>query len=457
MAKLLREDEGEPEGAPAAGAGPGETPAGPRAPSGRAALYGNAIFVWINQAGTGLAGFLFWALAARLYDTNEVGLGSAAFSILTLLCMVSTLGLGLALIRYYPEAGAAGPRLMNAVFTWNAVAGVVAAALFLAAVPVAVPKLDFLFDEVFYAPLFVVFVVAGTLSIVQTQAFISVRKGQFIMVQVLFIQLTRLALAVVMAGAFGIVASGGLGYLLGGSIGSLLLTRAVPGFRPRLLFDRSALMKLLPFSMANYVANFLVLAPALLLPALVVGLLGEDEAAFFYVAWFVGYLPMSFATSLGTALFAEGSYDPAALRALSRRALMGGLRIAVVSAVLLLLLANVILLAFGDKYADEGATLLRIMAVAGLPAAAVNVYLGALRVMKRNWELVVIHSLIAAVTVVLSVALLPTVGVEGAGIAHLSGQLLGLGIVVWRLMSTVDGSVRERVRGLFASFARTQA
>jgi hypothetical protein len=41
----------------------------------------------VNAAGTALAGFAFWTLVARLYEADDVGLGSAAISVLTLLGM----------------------------------------------------------------------------------------------------------------------------------------------------------------------------------------------------------------------------------------------------------------------------------------------------------------------------------------------------------------------------------
>ena len=82
----------------------------------------------------------------------------------------------------------------------------------------------------------------------------------------------------------------------------------------------------------------------------------------------------------------------------------------------MLLLGDKLLLAFGRDYATEGATLLRIVALAALPAAVVNVYLGALRVAKRVGELVIVASVVAVTTLVLSSALLPVMGLTGAGV-----------------------------------------
>jgi len=414
----------------------------------RTPLYANTLYLW---AGAGLAaatGLAFWALVARLYSADDVGLGSAALSALTLLAMFSHLGLGLGLVRFLPESGTHGPRLANAVFTASAAAAVVLAAVFLLGLPLWASSLGFL-REPLYSVAFVAFVVAATLTAVQTYAFVATRKAKYIFVQVVLVQMGRLALPAFMAaffGAFGIVASGGIAGALGAVVGFALLARALPGYRPAGIIDPAAVLRLMPFSTANYLADVLLMLPGLVLPIVVVAMLGSEEGAFFYMAWFLGYLLTSASAYLALSLFAEGSHDPGALAVLSRNAVAGGLAAAAVGALFLLLLGDKLLLVFGRDYATEGATLLRIVALAALPAAVVNVYLGALRVAKRVGELVIVASVVAATTLVLSSALLPVMGLAGAGVGHGLGQGIGLAIVLGRLLMTVEGTVPQRMR-----------
>jgi len=422
----------------------------------RTPLFTNALYLWVNAAGAAVAGFAFWALVARLYDADEVGLGSAALSIVTLLAMFSHLGLGMGLIRFLPQSGGRGPRLANAVFTTSAVGAVVSSVLFLVGLPLWAPSLDFLREQPLYAVAFTSFVVAATLFAVQTYAFVAIRNAKYILVQVLFVQLSRLTLPVLLAaffGAFGIVASGGIATALGAVIGFALLAKGLPGYRPRAVADPASVFKLFPFSVANYAADSLLLTPGLILPLVVVGLLGSTEAAYFYMAWFLGYLLTSASAYLALSLFAEGSYDPGALRVLSRNAVAGALAVATVGALFLLLLGDRLLLAFGRDYATEGATLLRLVALAALPAAVVNVYLSALRVRKQVGELVIIAGAVAVTTLVLSSALLPVMGLAGAGVGNGLGQGLGLAIVLGRLLTTPEGTTAERVRWLLVTLA----
>jgi O-antigen/teichoic acid export membrane protein len=116
-------------------------------------------------------------------------------------------------------------------------------------------------------------------------------------------------------------------------------------------------------------------------------------------------------------------------------------------------LGDKLLLAFGHDYSTEGTTLLRIVALAALPAAVVNVYLGALRVTKRIGELVVIAGVVAVTTVALSCSLLPVMGLAGAGVAHGLGQGVGFTIVLSRLLTTVEGTMPQRMRWLLETLA----
>jgi O-antigen/teichoic acid export membrane protein len=422
----------------------------------RTPLYTSAFYLWANAIVAAVAGFAFWALVARVYNADDVGLGSAALSALSLLAMFSHLGLGLGLVRFLPESGPRGPRLANAVFTSSTAVAVALTTVFLLGIPLWTPRLDFLLGQPLRAAAFISFAVAGTLYIVQTHSFMAIRRPKYILVQGAFIQLSRLVLPAVMAiffGAFGVVASGGIGTALGAVIGFALLARGLAGYRPRPVVEPASVFKIFPFSSANYVADSLLLTPGLILPLVVVGLLGSTEAAYFYMAWFLGYLLTSASTYLALSLFAEGSYNPEALRVLSRNAVLGALAVATVGALFLVALGDKVLLAFGRDYATEGTTLLRLAALAALPAAVVNVYLGALRVTKRLGELVAIAGVVAVTTVAVSSALLPVMGLAGAGVGHALGQGLGLAIVLSRLLATVEGTMPQRMRWLLVTLA----
>jgi len=72
----------------------------------RISLYRNAAYLLMTSGTNSLAGFVFWAMAARLYPAEGVGLASAAISAMGLLALLSTLGMDYGLIRFLPGAHA---------------------------------------------------------------------------------------------------------------------------------------------------------------------------------------------------------------------------------------------------------------------------------------------------------------------------------------------------------------
>lgn len=127
--------------------------------------------------------------------------------------------------------------------------------------------------------------------------------------------------------------------------------------------------------------------------------------------------------------------------------------VAIVGAVFLLLLGDKLLLTFGHDYAREGAVLLRIVALGGIPAVVVNVYLGALRVTRRVGELVLIAGVVAVMTLAVSSALLGVMGLAGAGVGHVVGQGIGFAIVLSRLLTNLEGTMKERMRWVLGTLA----
>ena len=63
-------------------------------------LYRNAIFLMLNSGMYGVTGFFFWIVAAWLYPTAVVGLASSAIAAISLLSLLSTLGLDYGLLRF---------------------------------------------------------------------------------------------------------------------------------------------------------------------------------------------------------------------------------------------------------------------------------------------------------------------------------------------------------------------
>lgn len=417
-------------------------------------LYANAFYFWVNGAVTSVSGFIFWTIAARLYDAEDVGLAAAAVAALMLLGVVSNLGLGLGLIRFLPQAGDRTVSLLNGSFTLGALAATVVAIMFLVGIPLWSPSLAFVREQPLQFVLYALFAVCVTVGTIQRLAFMAVRRAEFALFANAAGSVVKIGVAVALAmlsRPFSIVAAWGTAPLLSMiAVSFWFLRRAYPSYRPAIRVRNWPSFDMLSYSFGNYVSTLLFMAPGFLLPIIVVSQLGGEEGAYFYVAWIVGMLLTSTAYSLSLSLFSEGSHYRDGLGQGLWQALGTALAVSALGAVLLLLAADRLLLVFGSDYAREAATLLRLLALAALPGCVTMLYLGVERVRKRVGRLILMSLVVAAITLGGGYLLLGPMDIEGVGVAWLAAQCVGAAIAAGQYLfeRRLTRTLRPRTAGL---------
>jgi O-antigen/teichoic acid export membrane protein len=231
--------------------------------------------------------------------------------------------------------------------------------------------------------------------------------------------------------SFGIVAAHAVaaGVLVGVSL-MALLPAAWEHYRPALEWKPSEFRSMLSFAGGNYIGALLLMAPGNLFTVMVLNTAGPEDAGYFYVAWTIGMTISALAVALSTSLFAEGSHDPTRLRDQAVKATIGGVVPAIVMALVLIAGAELILRAFGSDYASNGATLLRLLALASLPYLLLNVYVGIARVEKRIGAIVLIAGTMATVSLIAGYVLVESMGLKGIGLAWIAGQVSALAVAI---------------------------
>jgi O-antigen/teichoic acid export membrane protein len=405
----------------------------------RQPLFANAGYLWAVTLVGALVGFLFWGLAARLYTPQQVGLASATISTVTLLAGIATFGIGAGLIRFLP--GARQPRrLLNTAFTFNVVAALLVAGLYLVGVELWSPSLVSLRGSGLYLAGFLAFTVAATLVAVLQMVFVARRRAGYALAQTGIANGLRLLLVVLLAGlgAAGLVGSVAVAFVVAVVISLILsLPRVEPGYRPRPDFLWPDLAPILPYSAGNYLARLLAQTPQLLLPLLILEMLGPAASGYAYIAWMLGSVLASPGLALAGSAFAEGSNAPGSLFAVLSRAAAAALVLTVTGALVVALGAPGVLGLFGTEYAAEAATLLRWLAAAAPLVVLAGLYYTRLRVEKRVGRLMLLSGLVAALTLGLAAALMPRYGIAASAV----GWLLGNGLVAALAMV---GMWRER-------------
>jgi O-antigen/teichoic acid export membrane protein len=384
------------------------------------------------------AGFVFWWLAARFYDTGHVGLASSVISIVQLLASIAVLGLGTGLVRFLSESQRP-QRLLNAAFTLTTLVAFLCGGIFLIGIKFWSPSLTILATKSTYAIGFVFLIGVSSLSTLLQLSYLAYRDTKYAFWQVLFLNVMRLILIVVLTGfgAVGIVAALAIATTLADGLSLLLfLPRVEPGYRPSPDWSKRILGQLIPYSIGNYTADLLYRAPMLLVTPLTLELLGSEASAYVYVAWMLGTLIASPATALAQSAFAEGSFTPSDLRPILLRAGRYALVITLLLACAAGFGAPALLGIFGVAYASNATTLLRWLALASPLMAFNSLYFSALRVRKNVGEMIVLSGLISVVTLAYPFVAVESLQLHSMAVGWFIGQALvavvGLRAVVFK-------------------------
>jgi len=407
------------------------------------------LYLLVHSAANSAIGFVFWIIATKLYTSDQVGIGSALTSAMTLLAFVGTLGLGMGIIRFLPELSNK-KGLLNTSFTVSFLVSLVAAAIFVGGAPYWSPKLLFLRTEMPKLVGFAGLVVASSFGTLAISIFIGFRKAEYAIFYTL-VNAMRLPLLFVFSGtngSYAILLSWGLSEAVAVCFAFLFLfPRLLKGYAPIPHLDRRLLGTTVKFTSANFVGEVLRGTPSWVLPLIVVNVVGASENAYFYIAWTIAGAVLLVPVMTSLTFLAEGSQSGARLGVHIKNSLKLNLAILIPVVMVLCAFGGKILLIMGKEYSSAGAKLLWLLAPAAIPAALNMTYVGMARVEKRLGAIIAVMGAIAVITLGLSWLLIPRMGLMGVGVGWLAGQtsvaaVTGVGLAR-RLKSDVRLSATE--------------
>lgn len=364
-----------------------------------------------SAAITAVAGMIGWVLAARLLPTAEVGDTSAFVSGFLLIAGVAELGLGPAILRWLPRAGAQRPRLLARSYLAVLLGGLVGSVVF-----VLVPAgADVVHKLPAGALLFIPAAVGWTLFQFQDAVLTGLGQARWVPVENGSFSVARLVLLGALApviGSLGLVLSWMVPTVLGVVVVTVLVFRRVrPDPAPGALPDRREIVRLLA---PTYPATVCVVVLYNLVPLIILHRFGAEANAVFFVVWTaINALDVA-AIAFVNPLVVRLSAEPAHARGLVRST--GGRLVLVFAPTLLLggVLAGVVLAIFGPEY-TQGADLLRILLASQLPRLAVVLGVAVHLAAGRGLGVAALHATTALVAVVLA-TVVPTQLAFGVGL-----------------------------------------
>ncbi|WP_419996211.1 hypothetical protein [Streptomyces boninensis] len=395
---------------------------------GAGSLFRNAYMLMLNTVVSAVLGMGYWVVAARYYSTEAVGEGSAAVAAMRFIAGLAATTLIGAVVRFIPRGGLQTRRLILQTYGISCLVVGFGCAVFLLTLDLWGPN---------FAPLaglwvgigFTVATLGWTVLSLQEGVLTGLREAVWVPLGNLVFSIGKLGLLVVLAASMpvlGIFTSWSLAITLSViPLGWLVLARLAPRqmrrTRARKPPERREIGR---FLLGDCTGSMFSLAMINLLPVIVAMQFDGEQNAYFYVALTIGGTIEFLAINMASSLTAEASYDP--------RRLADGIRGSLVRMGILLMPVGLVLVAgadkllavFGSGYAEGGATVLRLFAIAAFPRVIVELYFGVLRVQGRTTQLAVQQGIMCTLTLGGSLVLLPMVGIAGAGWAVLIGQVI---------------------------------
>jgi O-antigen/teichoic acid export membrane protein len=386
----------------------------------------------LTNAGTLLAaevvasatGFAFWGLAARLATPEVVGLVAGILAATALTSAVAGMGTAVGLVRLLPGA-ADQRRLLDTAVTWNLLSGLLAAGIYLLALPLWSGSLRFLWADPRWAAAFLLYGAAAPVASLLRSAFLALRQAGRQLITAAIGSAGRLFLLplTLAGGSGGLYAAAALPAGIAVLTGLLYLApRAIPGYRPRPRLAASELRCLLPYSAAIYAADLPLQALQRALPLLILERLGPAAGGYAQIAWLAGTALTAPGLALAGAALAEGAHDRAQEGPILRAAAGIGLLVTVPLSIAVATGGRWLLALAGPAYADHGLGMLRWLA-AGAPLVVLAwCVFTRLRLQQELGRLVALSSLPPAVTLAVAALLLPRLGLPAAGAAWVAGH-----------------------------------
>lgn len=410
----------------------------------RLSLLRNSGFLMGTTVTTSALGYAYWLIAAHHWSSASVGFAAGAISTFTLVGFVFSLGVAPAYVRMLPRFTDRSDldQFFSSGLVTTTAASVVAGVLVVLLLPTWAPH----FHELRQPSIAAAFVAGcglSTTGVALDGCFVALRRssGQFgrnlafaVVKMALLIGPVLLlrrpgAASILWTWDAALFASIVLAVVLLERLGMHLAVPRRSGLR-RLFVHRHTM---LGYQVGSLGASL----PPFLFPALVIGLLGTRQNAYVYFTWSIAGVLFTVSTSIGLALFAEGSHRED-LRRQSKLAAKTMALVLIPLTAVMLVLAGRILSLFGREYAAHGTMLLRIFAVGALADAVTNCYVGVRNAQHRLVEVATLNFVVAAIAIGGSAAFLRSWGIDAVGWCWTAAQLVGC---IWVAVMVARGAV----------------
>lgn len=389
-------------------------------------LLKNSIYIILTNVLAAGSGLIFWILAARLYSANDVGVATSMISSMSLLILLSRLGMDFSIIRFFPTGEKS--EIISTSIIITTIISLIFGIIFILGIKVFSPDLNTLKTPI-NSSLYLIFLAANSITVFTGISFIADRKALYQLIEKIFISLRVFFLIpLVFLGSIGILSAVGISFIIAFLVAVILLRKCK--IKITASISKDYIFKTFNYSFGNYLAGIFISAPSLILPILVLNTLGAESAAYYYISYSIASVLFIIPNAIGTSLFVEGSYGEN-LREITIKSTMFTILILVPLVLILYFFGSNLLEILGLDYSIKGFRLLQLMLLATFFVSCNYIYFGLMRVQKKIKNICLISGLTFILLVAFSYLFMHQYGLTGVGYSWIISYGIGTIIILF--------------------------
>jgi len=380
-------------------------------------LYRNSAYILLSSVVNGFLGFSFWVIAARFYSQGQVGVATAVISLMAITIAFSRLGLDQSLIRFFPSGDK--KLILSTSILMVTSLSVTFAVVTLLFIDYLSPELAFLRSN---AVIYLVLLAGGSATLITSNALLAARNAKNYFVQNLITNLRIIFVVLLISlGTIGIIGSYAGAFAIAVLYSIIILRNA--GIKLSMKIDFKYLRNSIAYSAGNYFTSFLSDLPLQIIPIIIIGILGPNDSALYYVSYVLVMFILAIPNAFSTSLLVEGSHGENLHQAIVK-SIVGSYTLVIPAILALIVLAPTLLGMLGTEYLGA-IDLLDLMLLSTPFMVLTSIYSSVLRVQKKMGSLIVLAAIVASIMLSTGYVFLLSFGLLGVAYAWILGNAVG--------------------------------
>jgi O-antigen/teichoic acid export membrane protein len=381
-------------------------------------IFKNSLFLIITNFSGLAVGFFFWMIATRLYSPNDVGIMSAILSSISLIAVISSAGLPMALTLYLPVNTKNAGKIINSSLIVAVILSMILSSIFLLKIGMLAPKLKIIlgnFESIF---IFVMTSMMATVSLLFAGIFNAGKRSSFQMAKenVFSVTKTLILIALTGLGAMGIFISWSLGLAIAITTGFFLVYNLWK-YKPKIEFD-PIIKTMSRFCAGNYIAGIFYNLPKFVFPIIIVNLISADSAGYFFIAMTIAGIFFGVPEAVAGPFLADSS-DKDKFWQNVKKAIKFDMSLLIPGLFFLAIFGKFILHLFNPTYEIHSFRSLIILAISSIPLSLLTTFMMIRNAQKRVTTAIMVDAFVAIVTIALSIPLMKLWNIDGIAFSYL--------------------------------------